>query len=513
MRRDAAAVVPALDHARGRGRVCIVGAGSSGIAACQALQARGIPFDCFEAGSEVGGNWRYGNDNGMSAAYRSLHAKSSRKGMQYAAFPIPDDYPNYLSHAVVAKYLDDYVDHFGFRGSIRFQTNVVWIEPAWEGGWDVTTRRRHTAEERTERYAAVIVANGHHWAPKYPEPAFPGAGAFTGEQLHSHDYRTPEPYAGKRVLILGIGNSAADIATDCSQVAARTLIAVRRGAHIVPKYLLGTPIDHLTLMRLGTRTPRWFQRKAAATLVRVAQGKVTAYGLPKPDHKLLSMPPTVSDSLLSRVDHGDIMVTPTIDRFDRDRVHFADGSCEQVDVVIYCTGYRIRHPFLDEAAVLGVGVGSGEPRLYRRVVPPHLSGLYFIGLVQPLGAIMPIAEAQAQWVADLLEGRAALPHPARMIREIDRHRAVAARRYDRAAQPGIRVDFLPYLGEIRRERIAGAKRAQAASGGWLRSLSAIRFRASKARSASTTPIAPPRAPSGDASADRYVHASRDLSAQ
>ena len=461
MRRAAAAVVPALD--RGRGRVCVIGAGSSGIAACQALHARGIPFDCFEAGSEVGGNWRYGNDNGMSAAYRSLHAKSSRKGIQYAAFPIPVDHPNYLGHAAVAKYLDDYVDHFGFRGSIRFRTSVVWIEPGWEGGWDVTIRRRHTTEERTERYAAVIVANGHHWAPKYPEPIFPGADSFTGEQLHSHDYRTPEPYTGKRVLILGIGNSACDVATDCSQVATRTLIAMRRGAHIVPKYLFGTPIDHLTLMRLGTRAPRFIQSGVAAMLVRIAQGPVTAYGLPKPAHSLLSMPPTVSDGLLSRVDHGDIVVKPTIARFDRDHVHFTDGSREQVDTVIYCTGYRIRHPFLDEAAVLGEGGASGRPRLYRRVVPPHLPGLYFIGLVQPLGAIMPIAEAQAQWVTDLLEGRATLPRPARMNREIDRHQAAAARRYDRAAQPGIRVDFLRYLREIHRERRVGAKRARATS--------------------------------------------------
>jgi hypothetical protein len=198
-------------------------------------------------------------------------------------------------------------------------------------------------------------------------------------------------------------------------------------------------------------------------LVRAAQGKVTAYGMPKPEHKLLSMPPTVSDSLLSRVDHGDLVVKPTIDRFDGDRVIFADGSREQVDTVIYCTGYRIRHPFLDETAVLGEGRSSDQPRLYRRVVPPHLPGLYFIGLVQPLGAIMPIAEAQAQWVADLLESRAALPLPARMNREIDRHQAVAARRYDRAAQPGIRVDFLPYLREIHRERRAGARRVRARS--------------------------------------------------
>ena len=113
-------------------RVCVIGAGSSGIAACQALHGRGIPFDCFEAGSSVGGNWRYNNDNGMSSAYRSLHAKSSRRGMQYAAFPMPGDYPDYLSHEMIARYLDDFVDHFGFRGSIRFRTEVTRAEPVAE---------------------------------------------------------------------------------------------------------------------------------------------------------------------------------------------------------------------------------------------------------------------------------------------------------------------------------------------------------------------------------------------
>jgi len=433
--------------------VCVIGAGSSGIASCQVLHARGIPFDCFEAGSAVGGNWRYDNDNGMSAAYRSLHANSSRQAMRYATFPMPDDYPSYLGHRLIAQYLDDFVDHFGFRAKIRFRTEVTRAEPAPGGGWQVTVRQRDTGAARTGWYRAVLVANGHHWDPRYPEPAFPGAGSFAGEQLHSHQYRTPEPFTGRRVLILGLGNSACDVAADCSQVAARTLLAVRRGAHIVPKYLFGVPTDHLTLMRLGTRAPLRLQRSAVALLVRAAQGDVTKYGLPKPDHPMLCAPPTVSDSLLSRLGHGDIVVKPAIDRFGRDRVHFTDGSAEQVDTVIYCTGYKISFPFLDEAVT-----GAGLLPLYHRVVPPKLPGLYFIGLVQPVGATMPIAEIQSEWVADLLQGRAALPPEPQMNREIARYRAVTAKRYAHSTRDAIQVDFLAYLREIRKERQAGAKR-------------------------------------------------------
>jgi dimethylaniline monooxygenase (N-oxide forming) len=435
--------------------VCIIGAGSSGIAACQVLHARGIPFDCFEAGSSVGGNWRYNNDSGMSSAYRSLQANSSRRGMQYASFPMPDNYPDYPGHRMLVKYFEDFVDHFGFRGQIQFRTEVTSARPVSGGEWDVTVRQRDTGAQWKERYSSVLVANGHHWDPRYPEPAFPGARTFTGEQIHSHYYRTPDPFAGKSVLILGVGNSACDLAADCSLVAARTLLAVRRGTYIVPRYLLGLPADHLTRMRLGTRVPLLLQRSAVALLMRIAQGNVAKYGLPKPGHRLLCGPLTVSDALLSKLDHGDIVVKPGIDRFDQDRVCFTDGSAEQVDTVIYCTGYKISFPFLDQSLIR---VSDTEIPLYLRVVPPKVPGLYFIGLVQPIGAIMPIAEVQSQWVADLLQGRAFLPPEPEMNREVAAYRAATARRYVRPARHGIQVDFLPYLREIGKERQAGARR-------------------------------------------------------
>jgi dimethylaniline monooxygenase (N-oxide forming) len=439
------------------GRVCIIGAGSSGIASCRVLHSRGIPFDCFEAGSEVGGNWRYDNDNGMSSAYRSLHAKSSRRCLQYTAFPMPRHYPDYLSHELIAKYLDDFVDHFGFRRMIQFRTEVTRAEPVAGGGWDVTVRHRDTGRFRTVRYGAVLVANGHHWDPQYPEPAFPGAGSFAGKQMHSHHYRTPEPLAGKRVLVLGVGNSACDVAADCSPIAARTLLAMRRGAHIVPQYLLGRPTDHLTLLRLGTRTPFRLQRLSVELLLRVARGSVTKYGMPTPDHPVLCAPPTVSDSLLSKLGNGDIVVRPNIDRFHGNIVRFTDGSSEPVDVVIYCTGYKISFPFLNEAAI---GTNGKHIPLYRRVVPPQLPGLYFIGLVQPIGAVMPIAEIQSEWVADLLEGSATLPPEQQMKREITSYTAATVRRYGASVRHTIQVDFLAYIREIQRDRKIGLRRTR-----------------------------------------------------
>src|SRR5215468_5240101 len=152
----------------GEGRVCIIGAGSSGITAAQVLQAAGIDFDCFEMGSGVGGNWRYENDNGVSSAYRSLHVNTSREGMQYAAYPMPEALPDYPSHWQIAEYFDAYVDHFGLRDRISFRTEVTKVEQAAGGGYDVTTRSRDERTARTHHYDHVLVANGHHWDPRWP---------------------------------------------------------------------------------------------------------------------------------------------------------------------------------------------------------------------------------------------------------------------------------------------------------------------------------------------------------
>jgi dimethylaniline monooxygenase (N-oxide forming) len=436
-------------------RVCIIGAGSSGIAACQVLDARGIEFDCYEAGSEVGGNWRYLNDNGMSSSYKSLHINTSREIMEYKSFPMRHDYPTYPNHVQIAQYFDRFVDHFGFRDRIQFKTEVVSVQPAGDGEWDVTVRRRDAKRTTTRRYHSVLVANGHHWDARWPEPAFPGADTFTGVQTHSHHYKTFEGYEGKRVLVLGIGNSACDIAVETCKVAERTFLAMRRGAHVVPKYIFGIPTDHLTTSPLARYTSGRLQRATGALMMRFARGDVTKYGLPKPDHRFGEAHPTISDDLLVRLGHGDITVKPNIDRLDGDTVHFTDGTSEQIDVIVYCTGYKITFPFFDASLL---EAHDNEISLFHRVVDPQHPGLYFIGLVQPLGAIMPLAEAQSEWVADLLDGRATLPSEAEMRREIDVYHRSLRKRYVKSKRHTIQVDFLEHFAELKKERAEGAKR-------------------------------------------------------
>jgi len=428
-------------------KVCIVGAGSSGLTACQVLGARGIPFDCFEKGSQIGGNWRYENDNGMSSAYRSLHINSSRKLMSYKAFPMPEDYPDYPSHEHIAAYFDAYAERFGLAERIRFNTEAVGVEPV-DGEWEVTVEETGGRRE-TERYRAVLVANGHHWDPRWPEPPFPGSDAFEGEQIHAHYYREPAMLEGKRVLVLGIGNSAVDIAVESSRIADATFLAMRRSAYVLPKYLGGKPIDEAS-PPIVSRLPLAVQRLMMSRLLKLAIGEMTDYGLPKPDHKLLEAHPTVSSEVLSRIGHGDIAVKPNIERFPGGRlVRFTDGSEEEIDLVVYCTGYKISFPFLPADVF---DVRDNRIPLYRRVVSVESPGLYFIGFIQPLGPIMPIAEAQAEWIADLLSGRAALPSAEEMREEIADYERRMGKRFVSSKRHTIEVDFHPYLREIRRER-------------------------------------------------------------
>ncbi len=425
-------------------RVCVIGAGSSGLVAAKVLKDHGVPFDCFEKGSGVGGNWRYRNDNGMSAAYASLHINTSKTRMAYSDFPMPEDYPDYPHHSQILDYFEDYVDHFGLRSGIRFNTSVTEVAArrrgdfAPAGGWQVTTGGGETAT-----YDAVLVSNGHHWDPRLPD--FPGR--FDGGARHSHAYETPAGLEGKRVLVIGIGNSGVDIACEASRVAAKTFLSTRRSAHILPKYALGKPLDLYTTPA-SSRLPLAVPRLGFEALLRVACGPQDRFGVPKPEHTLLQAHPTISADLLNLVGHGKIEIKPNVVELQGDRVAFADSSVEPIDEIIYATGYRISFPFFAPELL---DSRDNEVRLYRHVVHPELPGLFFIGLIQPLGAIMPLAEQQAIWVAKLLTGEVALPDRGVMEQRIDADAKALRRRYVASPRHTIQVDYFPYLDLLRKE--------------------------------------------------------------
>ena len=437
-------------------RVCVIGAGSSGIAGAKALHEHGIPFDVYEKSDRVGGNWVFGNPNGMSSAYRTLHINTSRERMEYSDFPMPKDFPDFPHHSHIARYFDDYVEHFGLREHIRFETGVENAARGEDGMWEVRLQ-----DGSTHEYDAVMVANGHHWNPRWPEPRFPGE--FSGREMHAHDYKDPDEFRDKRVVILGIGNSAMDLAVDASYVAKETYLAARRGAYILPKYLGGKPIDQparhgLLAKMLGHgAVPFSVRARFLQKTLESAVGNPEDYGLPKPDHRVGEAHPTVSGRILDRLAHGTITPKPNIAELRGDQIAFADGSVVEADVVVYCTGYKVTFPFFDEDFI---SAPDNDLPLFRRVFHPDIPDVFFLALLQPLGATMPLAEAQGQWVADYLRGEYALPAREALLEDMRREREAMHKRYVKSKRHTMQVDFDQYLWHLGRERRAGAERAR-----------------------------------------------------
>jgi dimethylaniline monooxygenase (N-oxide forming) len=431
-------------------RACVIGAGSSGITAIKALADQGIPFDCFEKSDRIGGNWVFANRNGMSSSYSTLHINTSRERMEYADYPMPKSYPDFPRHDQIARYFDDYVDHFGLREKITFLTGVEHASQREDGVWEVVLDNGET-----RLYDALLVASGHHWDPRWPEPPIPGR--FDGETIHAHHYKDPGQLEGRRVVVVGMGNSAMDIAVDSSYWAASTTLVARRGVHVVPKYILGRPLDAGVR---PSRVPFLWQLRGMQLILSMTVGSMERYGLPRPDHRLGRAHPTVSTRILDRLAHGEIAVRPEIAQLAGDRVRYADGSEQEADLIVYCTGYKISFPFFDERFL-----SAPENRLvlYKRVFAPEHPGLYFVGFVQPWGAIMPLAEMQGRLVAEHLLGEYALPSQAEMRRDMQRMLRRQSRRYVASKRHTIQVDFSNYAFELKEEQRAGLARARARS--------------------------------------------------
>jgi dimethylaniline monooxygenase (N-oxide forming) len=424
-----------------RKTVCIIGAGSSGIAAAKALKENGISFDCFEKGSQIGGNWRFNNDNGMSSAYRSLHINTNRMIMAYSDYPMPEDYPMFPHHSHIIQYFDDYVNHFNIRSDIQFNTEVFDVSRNTDGSFTVTTNNQ------VAEYQNVIVANGHHWNPRYPEPAFKGE--FMGEVIHSHFYRENEQVRGKDVLVVGIGNSAVDIACEAARTySGKVVISTRSGANIVPNWLWSIPFDSLA-SPLTSKLPLALQRIFLSTALRLARGKQEDFGVPKPKRPLLSEHPTLSQDLLNLAGRGLIKFKPNIREFKGKTVVFEDGTEQDFDMIVYATGYKVTFPFLKETS-FDISE-TNDFRLYKKVIHPDYQGLYFLALIQPLGAIMPLAEVQSKWIAKILKDECTVPNRDEMLKSIEADKQAMAKRYNASPRHTLQVDFYPYKESVERE--------------------------------------------------------------
>lgn len=437
-------------------RVAVIGAGACGLAATKALADAGLSVHCFDKSDRVGGNWVFKNPNGLSSAYRSLHINTSRERMQFRDFPMPADYPDYPRHDLIARYFEDYARAFELHRLIAFQTTVERAEPRAQGGFRLTLHG--AAGVRHEDFDALVVANGHHWDPAWPDPAIPGQ--FSGLELHSHAYLDPdEPHAlrGKRVVIVGMGNSAMDIACELGHpgVAERVFLSARRGAWVLPKYAFGKPIDQNSI--LPAFLPASVRRSLAELWYRLAVGRPEDFGLPKPDHHLDQAHPTMSSDILTRLGSGDVRAKPALVRRDGTRVHFADGSVEEVDVIVYATGYKVSFPFFEPSVA---SAKDNDIPLFLRIFPLDREDLSFVGLAQPVGAVMPLAEAQAKLIAEYLSGRYQLPERSVRQRLTERARAEMFARYVPSRRHTMQLDYDDYMAQLKSETEAGRRRAR-----------------------------------------------------
>ena len=383
----------------------VIGAGPSGLAAARNLQRFGLPWTGYELAADVGGLWDI--DAPRSTVYESAHLISSRTTTQFAEHPMPEGTPDYPSHRHLLAYFRSFADRFGLRARYRFGAEVTSVEPRGER-WVVRWTDADGMPHETE-HAGVIVANGTLSEPNVPQLA----GRFDGEVIHTAAYKHPRVFTGKKVLVVGAGNSGCDVVVDAVHHADSVDISVRRGYHFVPKYVFGRPADTLNQ---GRPLPARVKQAMDTRLLRMFTGDPTRFGFPEPDHKLYESHPIVNSLILHHLGHGDTQVRPDVERLDGDGVVFRDGSRHGYDVVVLATGYRLHYPFLDRS-LLSWPEGTGAPDLYLQIVSPAAEGLYVVGMVEAAGIGWQGRYEQAELVAAYLAARTQRPEDAAALRE------------------------------------------------------------------------------------------------
>jgi cation diffusion facilitator CzcD-associated flavoprotein CzcO len=364
---------------------CVIGAGAAGLAAARQLKASSIPFEVIEREWDVGGIWDASLPH--SPVYRSAHLISSKPLTEFPDYPMPGEYPDYPNHAQALEYLRSYARAYELYQFIRFGRAVDRAERVEGDDWELTL-----SDGETRVYSGLVVAVGIHWMPNVPEVP----GKFDGECIHSSRYKIPEILRNKRVLVVGAGNSGCDIAVEAAQHAAQTFLSVRRGYHYLPKYAFGRPIDQVGEVGLKLHLPLFIRRPLDQLLLKVVVGSPDRFGLPRPDHKLLESHPIVNAQILQALGQGDIRPKPDLQELRGREVLFKDGTTEQIDLIVYATGYRVSFPFL---APRHLNSPDGRPDFYLHVFHRTYENLFIVGMIQPDSGVWWLMDLQAKAVA------------------------------------------------------------------------------------------------------------------
>ncbi|GIG53351.1 flavin-containing monooxygenase [Demequina activiva] len=368
------------------GDTLIVGAGPAGLAAARALREHDLPFTHVERHGDVGGIWDI--DNPGSPMYDSAHFISSKTLSGFSGFPMPEHYPDYPSHRQILSYLRDFAQHYGLTERIRFHQTVTTISRDAATGEYLATY----ADGSRTSHRNVVAASGVQWEPNVID--VPG---FTGEVRHSVTYRSAEELRGRRVLIVGAGNSGCDIACDAARAADSAAISMRRGYWFIPKHIFGMPVD--VFAASGPALPMRVEQAVFGRMLRVINGDVTRLGLQAPDHRLFETHPILNSQLLHHLQHGDITARPAIAAADGETVTFTDGTREDVDLILLATGYRHSVPYAQQL------YGEGQhPDLYLTAFG-RTPGLFGLGFVETNAGAYRHMEELAEMIASHLWDR------------------------------------------------------------------------------------------------------------
>ncbi|WP_395501909.1 flavin-containing monooxygenase [Ectopseudomonas mendocina] len=388
----------------------IIGAGPMGLCTARQLKKHGIDFVGFELHSDVGGLWDI--DNPHSTMYHSAHLISSKGTTEFREFPMRADVAPYPHHSEMRQYFHDYARQFQLYDHYQFDTRVIQVQRQ-QGGWKLISERN--GEQREWHFDGVLIANGTLHTPNLPR--LPGD--FSGELLHSSAYKSADIFAGKRVLVVGCGNSACDIAVDAVHRAASVDLSVRRGYYFLPKFILGKPTD---TFGGAIRLPRRLKQLLDGLLVRALVGTPSQYGLPDPDYRLYESHPVMNSLVLHHIGHGDIHTRGDIAAVDGRSVTFANGDQADYDLILTATGYALDYPFIARSE-LNWPQDAGAPQLYLNVFHPEHDDLFMLGMVEASGLGWQGRDEQAELVALYIRQRQAGSPAAQALRQTIREQA------------------------------------------------------------------------------------------
>ncbi len=422
------------------GKFALIGAGPMGLAMAKMMREAGISYQGFEIHSDVGGLWDI--DGPRSTMYESAHLISSKKMTEFHDFPMDEAVAEYPSHRELKDYFRAFARHFDLYRDFFFESEVVSAEPVGASGegWTVTWKDK-SGKKKSGTFAGIMIANGTLSEPNLP--VFEGK--FEGEFLHSAQYHDPKVFDGKRVLIIGAGNSGCDIAVDAIHHGKSCDLSMRRGYYFVPKYIFGKPADTMGgLIRL----PMWLKRKIHGMILAWFVGDPQKYGFPKPDYQLYESHPIVNSLILFHAGHGDLKVQPDVERFEGKTVHFRNGTSAEYDLVLAATGYLLHYPFIDRQLLNWQG---DAPHLFLNCMHPERDDLFVLGMIEALGlgwqGRHDQAEMVARYIAGLRDGNpAAQSIKAEKAKRYER--ATGSMNYLRLARMAYYVDKSTYLKQV-----------------------------------------------------------------